>query len=173
MALPTLRTISLSALVVLAAACGASKLPAAPIEPKGETASAPAPRKDGPTLVTDAATSYRIRSGLSSPEAVVGKKANFTLFIQPTRPDVHVQAEFPLKVTLSSDAGLDLEKKELGHKDAQDVNAPSRRWEVGFTARTPGKHVVTAKMRFAICREGEPAWCVTRDETVATGFEAR
>jgi hypothetical protein len=153
--------------ILLAAACGDAKKPAAPAP---AAAPVPVPAVDA---VSEAAASYRIRAAVDPATLPVGKTGSFALEIEMARPDVHVQAEFPLKVALTSTPGLALAQSGLGHANAVDPAAKGRRWTVGLTARGAGPQGVTAEARFAICKESEPAWCVTRNETVTASVEVR
>lgn len=149
--------------ILLAAACkDAGKPPTAP--------AAPSPAVDA---VGEAAASYRVRGAVAPESLAPGARATLTLEIEMTRADVHVQQEFPLRIALSPSAGLTLAKEALGHADALDAKAKGRRWEVPITAAAKGPQRVTASMRFAICKEAEPAWCVTRNESVTAAVEVR
>lgn len=175
------RGVTLSMAVVLfAAACGEAKPPAssaatAPAQGAGPQAGATgAPAHDA---VSEAAASYRIVAVLAPPPLAAPKPGKppegaLELTIEMTRPDVHVQAEFPLKVTLVPTAGLKLAKSTLGHADALDPAAKGRRWIVPVTGEI-AKEKVVATARFAICKESEPAWCVVRNDTVTATVELR
>jgi hypothetical protein len=102
-----------------------------------------------------------------------GGAATVVLTIEILRPDVHVQQEFPLKATLIGSAGLRLAKGTLGHADAVDPLAKDRHWNVGVTAKARGEQRVDVALRFAICKETEPAWCVVRNESVSAAVQVR
>lgn len=152
--------------LLLAAACGDADKPA----PASPASGAPAPAFDA---VAEATASYRVHGAISPAVVARGGKASLTLEIELTRRDVHVQAEFPLRVSLSAGPGVGLAKAVLGHADAVEPGAPGRRWEVAVEAGESGPRRVEAAMRFAICKESEPAWCITRDETVSVPFDVR
>lgn len=161
----SIRTLSLTVLAL--AACGESKQPSSTVQPP---AAAPA---GGGDAVAEAASSYRVTGGIAPAQVAKGGKATLALEIALTRPDVHVQSEFPLKVALVPSAGLAVEKHSLGHADAVDPGAKGRRWEVPLTAQAAGQQQVEATLRFALCKETEPLWCVTRNETVRASVEVR
>ena len=123
--------------------------------------------------MAEAASSYRVKAELSPAQVAKGARATLALQIEMTRPDVHVQAEFPLKATLVPSAGLAVSKQALGHADAVDAAAKGRRWEVPVTAQAAGRQELAATLRFALCKETEPLWCVTRTETVRAALEVR
>jgi hypothetical protein len=152
--------------IALAAACGEAGKPATSAQP----ATAPAPAVDA---VGEAAASYRVVASIAPPALPRGGQGALTLDVELTRPDVHVQQEFPLKVTLSTGTGVALAKETLGHADAVDPAAKGRRWRVPLTAKASGVQEVQASLRFALCKETEPLWCVTRNETVRARLEVR
>lgn len=170
------RTIPASLLVVLlATACGERPKPAAPAAAPAAPAAAPAaaaaPASADPAA--EAAASYRVTAAIVPGEVKRGAKATLAVEIAMTRPDVHVQAEFPLKVTLTPSAGLGIARDSLGHADARDPAAKGRRWEVPVTAKAGGKQDVEVALRFAVCKETDPQWCVTRNEKIRAALEVR
>ena len=42
-----------------------------------------------------------------------------------------------------------------------------------MTAQASGAQEMEATLRFALCKETEPLWCVTRSETVRAPIEVR
>jgi hypothetical protein len=114
----------------------------------------------------EASRSYRIVTEGSTRAARVGEKGKLVLFIEPTVPKIHVNAEAPLKIKLEVPAGLALEKAELGHKDAVKPGADAPRFEVPFTAAAAGRQEARAALKFYICSD---TWCVqqARDVTIA------
>lgn len=157
------------ALLLALAACGEAKKPAeARPAPSAPAASAPAFDP-----VADAAKSYRVAAALAPADLKKGSKGLLAIDIEMTQPDVHVQSEFPLKATLTPSAGLKLAKPSLGHADATDPAAVGRGWKVAVTAAQSGPQKVDVALRFAICRESEPAWCVVRNDTVTASVEVR
>jgi hypothetical protein len=111
----------------------------------------------------EAATSYRLDTSGSTTELKVGERGKFVVAIVPAEK-IHVHPQAPLRIVVES-AGLSLEKRSLGHKDAVDPKADGPRFEVPFTAPAAGSHKVAAKLAFFICSD---AWCVkqARDVTV-------
>lgn len=160
-----LRALSLT--LLLAAACGKPSAPPA-------TSPAPPPAPAGTTdPAAEAAASYRVTAAIAPAAVPLGGKATLTIEIAMTRPDVHVQSEFPLKVTLAPSDGLAAAKPSVGHADSVDASAKGRRWEVPIAAKAGGHQEVQATLRFALCNETEPLWCVTRTDTVRAGVEVR
>jgi len=153
--------------ILLLAACGEAKKPAPPV---GGAAPAAASAGDA---VAEALGSYGVTATMSPAVLAKGGKGTLALEIVMARPDVHVQAEFPLKVALAPSAGLAVAKQALGHADAVDPAAKGRRWDVGVVAEATGAQQVEATIRFALCKETEPLWCVTRNETVRASVEVR
>jgi hypothetical protein len=173
----------LSILLLLAAACGEAKKPAPPpaatptaeVKPAAPAvAASPTPAIAQPfDAVGEAAGSYRVGAVMAPSVLKSGAKAVVVVTIEMTRPDVHVQKEFPLKATLVATRGLKLAKASVGHADAVDPAAGDRHWNVPVTAVGRGEQRVDVALRFAICRETEPAWCVVRNETVSAAAEVR
>ncbi|HSM93343.1 MAG TPA: hypothetical protein VLT47_10700 [Anaeromyxobacteraceae bacterium] len=160
------RSLLALSLCALLAACGdGRKPPAAP--------PAPSARTGGADAVSEAAGSYEVRAGFSPASVARGGASTLAIEIVMRRPDVHVQSEFPLRVSLAPSAGLVPAKASLGHADALDPAAKGRRWEIATNATAAGAQGVTASLRFAICKEAEPAWCVTRNETLTAALDVR
>jgi hypothetical protein len=156
------RSLLLSLPILLNAACGDSGKPAAP-----------PPRPVGISPETEAEASFRINASIAPDAVPRGGKAALVIEIAVTRPDVHVQKEFPLKVSLTPSAGVALGKASLGHADSVDPEARGRRWEVPVVVNAGGHQEVTAALRFAVCKETEPMWCVTRAERARASVEVR
>jgi hypothetical protein len=154
------------AFCALAAACGDAGKPAAP---PPAAAAPPAPYD----AVAEAAGSYQVRAAFAPASVARGAKATLAIEIVMTRADVHVQQEFPLKVTLAPSPGVGIPKPTLVHADAVDPAAKGRRWDVTARAGAAGRQQVEATLRFAICKETAPEWCVTRNETVTAALDVR
>jgi hypothetical protein len=118
----------------------------------------------------DASKTYRIATEGSTIAAKVGEKGKLVLFIEPTVPKVHVNAQAPLKIKIEAPAGLELGKGELGRKDAVDPRAEAPRFEVPFTATAAGVQQAKANLDFYICSD---AWCVKQVKTVAIAVEVK
>lgn len=162
--------LSIAAAALLAAGCGDScgraKPPARATGPTSATGEAP-------DAVVEAAASYRFAAAVTPAAVPKGGKAALTVEIVMERPDVHVQQEFPLKLGLAATPGLAIEKALLGHADAVDPAAKGRRWEVPVAAKAAAPQKVDVVLRFALCKETEPLWCVTRNETASLPLEVR
>jgi hypothetical protein len=147
---------------LLAAACGDAAKGPSPAR-AAVPAAAPVPGGDP---VSEAAASYRVSATVDPGRVDVGGTARLTVAIAMTRPDVHVQREFPLRITLRPSLGVKVARDALGHADAVEPAAAGRRWDVPVSATASGAQSVNVALRFAICREAEPAWCVTRSESI-------
>lgn len=160
------RGLSLSLLLLVVAACGEGKPTA------GAPAAAPpvAPPLDA---VGEAAASYRLSASIQPAELARGASGALALTIEMARPDVHVQKEFPLKVMLSPTAGLGLSTSRLGHAEARDPEAKGRDWKVDVKGIAAGAQQVDVELRFAVCKESEPAWCVVRNEKLSAAVAVR
>lgn len=160
------RGLSVSLALLLVAACGEGKPTAV-----GPTVTAqPAPPLDA---VGEAAASYRVGATVQPAELTRGARGTLAVAIEMARPDVHVQKEFPLKVILAPSAGLELQRASLGHADAQDPEAKGRDWKLEVKALGAGAQQVIVELRFAVCKESEPAWCVVRNEKLSAAVTVR
>jgi hypothetical protein len=112
-------------------------------------------------LAERAARSYAIDTSGSTATLTAGQRGRFVLAIR-TEPGVHVQAQAPLRVTLSAPDGLALAAERLGWPDAAPGEAP--RFEVAFTATRAGRHAARARLEFFLCSD---AGCVKQDREVA------
>jgi hypothetical protein len=149
---------------LVASACGDGR--SAPAAPAGSAAA-------HVDAVSEAAASYELRAAFSPAAVARGAPTTLAVEIVMRRPDVHVQREFPLKIALAASPGVTLSKAALGHADAVDPGAKGRRWEIPATAGAAGAQRADASLRFAICKEAEPAWCVTRTETLGASLDVR
>jgi len=152
--------------LLLVAACGEGR-PTASTPP---VTAQPPPVLDA---VGEAAASYRLRAAIEPAELARGANGALALTIEMVRPDVHVQKEFPLKVTLSPTAGLGLPTSTLGHAEARDPDAKGRDWKVDVKPLAAGMQQVNVELRFAVCKESEPAWCVVRNEKLTAAVTVR
>jgi len=109
----------------------------------------------------DAAGSYRLETAGTTTELKAGERGKFVVAIVPAEK-IHVHPQAPLRIVVES-AGLSLEKRSLGHKDAVDPSAEGPRFEVPFTAPAAGRHAVEAKLDFFVCSD---AWCVKQARVV-------
>jgi hypothetical protein len=160
------RGLSLSLALLLVAACGEGR----------PTAAVPAvtpPPAAALDAVGEAAASYRLGAAIQPAELVRGSNGTLAVTIEMVRPDVHVQKEFPLKVTLSPTAGLGLSASTLGHSEARDPDAKGRDWKIDVKPLAPGAQQVGVELRFAVCKESEPAWCVVRNEKLTATVAVR
>jgi hypothetical protein len=92
-----------------------------------------------------------------------------------TRDGAHVSAEAPLKIELSSkDVKLDRARLALADSvvkgEAGAKAPPDPRFEVGFTAASPGRATIDAKLTFFICTE---TLCARQAATLALPVEVQ
>ena len=118
----------------------------------------------------EAARSYRLETAGTTQSLKVGQKGKLVLSIEPLQPKVHIHPQAPLKIRLSSSAGLKLDKAELVHRDAADPKADGRRFEVPFAAAAAGKQEARADLDFFICSD---TWCVKQVRQVTIPVDVR
>jgi hypothetical protein len=117
----------------------------------------------------DVAKNYRLETEGTTRTLPAGGTGTLVLSVVPLEgTKVHPAA--PLKITLSSTAGLKLAREALGRADAVDPKALGPRFEVPFTAVAAGAQEARAKIEFYLCSE---EWCVrqTRDVSVAVAVK--
>ena len=169
--------------LLLAAACGEAKKPtptpagvpplaSQPASPQPVTGASPADAQPF-DAVGEAAASYRVGASIAPVTLKNGASGIVVLTIEMNRRDIHVQKEFPLKASLVATRGLKLAKGSVGHADAVDAEAGDRHWNVPVTAAGKGPQKVDVALRFAICKETEPAWCVVRNDSVSAAVVVR
>jgi hypothetical protein len=117
-----------------------------------------------------AAQSYTIETGDSSRKVKVGQSGKLVLAIQPKdRSKVHVDPRAPLKIRVEPSAGLQVEKTQLGKKDAVTGGpAEAPRFEVAFTATAAGRQEAKANLDFFVCSD---TWCVKQTRSVTIPVE--
>lgn len=106
-------------------------------------------------LAERAARSYRIDTTGSTTELAIGEGGVVAIAIR-TEAGVHVQSQAPLRVKLSASPGLELARDRLSWSDAVAPPQEPPRFEVEFTATSPGPQAVRARLEFFVCSS---EWC--------------
>lgn len=99
----------------------------------------------------DAAKPYKIAVDGTTTELKAGAPGLFKLSIRPAT-GFHVSPEAPLKIGLEGH-GVELEKKSLGHGDAQDKNSQAPQFAVKFAAAAAGAQSIAVDATFFVCSE--------------------
>jgi hypothetical protein len=120
---------------------------------------APPPAAPGSSVVTD---SYVLEARAADRHAA-GELGQVTIELTG-KGEWHVNQEFPTRVEMSAGPGLKLPKTSLTKGDASEFAEERARFDVPFTADTPGEHQVVANVAFAICTEET---CIPQRKTVA------
>ena len=99
---------------------------------------------------------FEVSTAGSSTRLKAGEQGTFVLDIR-THAGAYVSEEAPLKLLLQS-ARLTPAKTRLGQKDSVARKAPGQahvapRFEVPFTAASPGSATLDAKLTFFLCME--------------------
>jgi len=118
---------------------------------------------------SEASTSFRIETGESTRQLRAGGDGKLVIDIVPLG-GTHVNAEAPLKISLSSTPGLKLSRQALGHRDAVDPGADGPRFVVPFQATGAGAQEARARVEFFICSD---AWCVKQARDVAVAIDVK
>lgn len=82
-------------------------------------------------------------------ESKVGQAARTRLRLTG-KGKYHVNAQYPISLTVTPPAGVDVPKARLKAADGQ-VSEKEARFEVGFTPRDAGAKVFTAELKFSVC----------------------
>ncbi len=153
------------ALSVLALACSApaaepaEQVPA-PVAVEKKAAAAPTP------VVSD--TSFEL--ALQSQPTYTSGQAGTVKLQLSARGGYHVNEDYPLRVDLKAPAALTLEKASLGKPDAAEFGEERARFELGFTAKEPGKHELLATVDFAVCTKET---CLPEQRTLAVVLDVQ
>lgn len=94
---------------------------------------------------------YTLKTKGTTTELANGKSGQFALQIIPAK-GYKVSREAPMKIKLSSE-GLNLSKKSLGQKDAQNRKSTSPKFKVAFDTVKAGVQSIAANAVFFICTE--------------------
>ena len=118
---------------------------------------------------SDAAKNYRLETEGTTRSLQAGEQGKLVLAIVPLA-GTHVHPAAPLKIALSSSAGVKLAREQLGHPDAVDPKAEGPRFEVPFAAVKAGPQEARAKVDFYLCSD---QWCVKQARDVAVAIEVK
>ena len=111
--------------------------------------------------------SYAVK--VDVPPAKAGQKAVVKLHVKPGA-GYHMNKDFPVGVTFNPTAGVTAEKPHLGKADAARFEDTGADFELGLVATAPGKQVVTADMKFAVC---SATACEPKREKVSFTLEVK
>src|SRR5437773_11231859 len=87
---------------------------------------------------------------VEAPVAKTGQRAVAHIKITPGA-GYHMNKEYPTSVALSPPAGVTVDKPKLTAKDAARFEEQQAQFDVAYTAAKPGKQLVTAELKFAVC----------------------
>ncbi|MEO6952275.1 MAG: hypothetical protein ABI321_10715 [Polyangia bacterium] len=103
------------------------------------------------------------------PAAKAGQHTVVKLHVKPGQ-GYHMNKEFPVGVTLNPTAGIKADKPHLGKADAARFEEAGADFDLDLVAATPGKQVVTADMKFAVC---SATACEPKREKVSFTLEVK
>lgn len=84
-------------------------------------------------------------------KVAVGNKGTTSLTIV-AKSGWHLNEEAPIRVTLTPDAGLKLDKDKLERPDLAARTQLEGRFDIGFVASEPGRKTINAEARFVLCQ---------------------
>jgi hypothetical protein len=106
-------------------------------------------------------TTYEIKK--TTPRATVGVPGKASVTLQG-KNGWHVNDVAPITVTLKADPGVDLPKQKMARADLAESSKESARFDIPFSASSPGKKTITAEAHFVMCQKEA---CKPGKETVA------
>ncbi len=117
----------------------------------------------------DASKSYRLETEGTTRTLRAGGTGKLVVSVVPL-DGTKVHPAAPLKVALSSTAGVKLSREALARADAVDPKSSGPRFEVPFTAVAAGAQEARARFDFYLCTD---TWCVrqVRDVSVSIAVE--
>lgn len=145
-----------------ATACGGNKeasaaepsaeaVKTAPVQvapPKPVNVEKPAP-SDAPSSVEEASFSLKL---VEAGPYKAGELSRFVVNLEP-RGQFHVNQEYPVEISLKSDAETSFPKASLAKSDAAQFDEKKARFDVPFTAKSAGDHKIMANVKFAVCTD--------------------
>jgi len=149
------------ALGTFACACDGNK-EAAPsaAEPAHEVAEAPkaealkpaaekAAPSDAPSSVEESSFSLKL---VGAGPYKSGELSRFVVSLEP-RGIFHVNQEYPIEISVTSDADTNFPKATLTRPDAAEFDEKKARFDVPFTPKAAGDHKILANVKFAVCTD--------------------
>lgn len=135
--------------------------PSAPAAAPAAPAAVPKPGSAAPTDRVDDPT-FELAAAPAGPYAA-GKLGSFAVTLKP-RGGYHVNQDFPMTISVQSNAGVEFPKEKLGKPEAAQFGEQLARFDVPFTPKAAGAHKVEAHVRFAVCT---PENCIPDERTLA------
>ena len=111
--------------------------------------------------------SYAVK--VDVPATKAGQHAVVKLHVKPGA-GYHMNRDFPVGVTVAPTAGVTTDKAHLGKADAARFEDAGADFDVGLVAAAPGKQVVTADLKFAVC---SATACEPKREKVSFTLEVK
>jgi hypothetical protein len=101
-------------------------------------------------------------------DARVGQTVSAVVRLTP-KGKYHVNTRYPIAVTLTAPAGVELPKAKLKAADGQ-VTEQEARFDVAFTPRDAGAKVFTGELKFSVCTDQN---CDIKKEKITWTTNAR
>ncbi len=106
---------------------------------------------------------------IKSPAAKAKEKTTATIEIKP-KGDFHMNLDYPTKLTIKAPDGVKVEKEKQLGKEAAKFDKEAAKFEVAFTADSPGKKTITGELKFAVCSADK---CAPQKETISFDVEVK
>lgn len=103
--------------------------------------------------------------------AKASKKAETTIHVTP-KGGLHMNLDFPAKLTITAPDGVKVEKATVTKEDKAlvKVDAKGGDFKVAFTADGPGKKSFTGVLKFAVCSDKD---CMPQTENVSFDVDVK
>ena len=104
----------------------------------------------GPAAARAEGPSHEIQK--ITPPAKVGSPSTVSVTVLG-KNGWHVNEQAPITLALKADPGVDLPKAKLARTDLAQSTTDAARFDVPFSANSPGRKTIAAEARFVMCQE--------------------
>jgi hypothetical protein len=105
------------------------------------------PKDAAPSSIEEAGFSLRLAE--AGPYKA-GELSRVVVHLEP-RGIFHINQEYPVEISFSSDAATTFPKPNIAKSDAAQFDEKKARFDVPFTPNAAGDHKVLANVKFAVC----------------------
>jgi hypothetical protein len=107
---------------------------------------------------------------IKAPAAKVKEKGVAKIKVEP-KGKIHMNLEYPTKLTIVAPGGVTVEKASQTTKDAVKFDQSTAEFDVAFKADSAGKKAFTGELKFAVCEEQTS--CHPHTEKIAFNVEVK
>jgi len=106
---------------------------------------------------------------IKAPAAKAKEKATATVTVK-AKGAMHVNVDYPTKLTLTAPEGVKLEKEKILGKEAAKFDKEELKFDVAFTTDSAGKKTINGELKFAVC---DANTCNPKTEKISIEVEAK